>query len=80
MNNKKILLPLSAGEKFKLESGKGFAKVLSGKIEVYVAMSGEGSFRQEFLTEFEKNGAVFPAFDEFEQVDTVIYAIGDFTI
>ena len=66
---------LSAGERFKLE--KGFAKVLSGKIEVYAIMSGEGSFRQEFLAEFEKNFAAFPAFDEFEQVETIIYAVDD---
>ena len=61
---------LSAGERVKLENG--LAKVLSGKIEVYAIMSGEGSFRQEFLAEFEKNFAAFPAFDEFEQVETII--------
>ena len=64
---------LSAGERIKLESG--LAKVISGKIEVYAIMSGEGSFRQEFLAEFEKNCAAFPAFDEFEQVETIIYAV-----
>ena len=66
---------LSAGERFKLE--KGFAKVLSGRIEVYAIMSGEGSFRQEFLAEFEKNFVAFPASDEFEQVETIIYAVDD---
>ena len=66
---------LSAGERVKLESG--LAKVLNGKIEVYAIMSGEGSFRQEFLAEFEKNFAAFPAFDEFEQVETIIYAVED---
>ena len=72
MNNK---IFLSAGDRFKLETG--FAKIISGKVEVYAIMSGEGSFRQEFLAEFEKNFAAFPAFDEFEQVETVIYAVED---
>ena len=66
---------LSAGERYKIENN--FAKVLGGKIEVYAIMSGEGSFRQEFLAEFEKNFAAFPALDEFEQVETVIYAVED---
>lgn len=64
---------LSAGDRFKLESG--LAKITSGKIEVYAIMSGEGSYRQEFLAEFEKNCAAFPAFDEFGQVETIIYAV-----
>lgn len=66
---------LLAGDRIKLE--KGIAKVFSGKIEVYAMMSGEGSFRQEFLAEFEKGCAAFPALDEFEQVETVLFAMED---
>ena len=71
--NKKIFL--SAGDRFKIQNG--FAKIFSGKIEVYAIMSGEGSFRQEFLAEFQKNFAAFPALDEFGQVETIIYAVED---
>ena len=75
--NEKIFLPLSAGQRFNLESGKGFALLKSGKIEVYAIMRGEGSFRQEFLTELSEGEAAFPALDEFEQIETIVYAVED---
>ena len=59
------------------EKGKVFARVRSGKVEAYAVMSGEGSFRQEFLAEVDGGEAVFPALDEFEQVETLIYALED---
>lgn len=76
MPSEKNFLSLTAGQRFKLDGGKFFARVMSGKVEAYAVMSGEGSFRQEFLAEVD-GGAVFPALDEFEQVETLIYALED---
>ena len=76
MRSEKNFLSLTAGQRFKLEGGKVFARVKSGKVEAYAVMSGEGSFRQEFLAEVD-GGAIFPALDEFEQVETLIYALED---
>ena len=75
--NEKIFLPLQAGRRFNLESEKGFALLKHGNIEVYAVMRGEGSFRQEFLTELAEGEAAFPALDEFEQIETIIYAVED---
>ena len=77
MQIEKNLLSLTAGQRFKLDGGKGFAKISGGKVEAYAVMSGEGSFRQEFLAELNQGEAIFPALDEFEQVDTLIYALED---
>ncbi|MBQ7198853.1 MAG: NHLP bacteriocin export ABC transporter permease/ATPase subunit [Selenomonadaceae bacterium] len=73
----RFVLPLPAGERFRLENGESLAIVRSGKIEVYAVTKGEGSFRQQFLAEISEGSAAFPALDEFETVDTLIYAIED---
>ena len=72
-----LLLPLSAGERFRIENGETLAIVRRGKIEVYAVTRDKGSFRQQFLAELSEGGAAFPALDEFETVDTLIYAEED---
>ncbi|MBR5913928.1 MAG: NHLP bacteriocin export ABC transporter permease/ATPase subunit [Selenomonadaceae bacterium] len=72
-----LLLPLPAGERFRIENGESLAIVRKGKIEVYAVTRGEGSFRQQFLAELSAGSAAFPALDEFETVDTLIYAVED---
>ena len=47
--NEENFLPLAAGQRFNLESEKGFALLKRGKIEGYAVMRGEGSFRQELI-------------------------------
>ena len=78
-----LLVKLAAGERFTLENAESLAIVRSGKIEVYSATDddtnafGETTFRQQFLAEIGVGGAAFPALDEFETVDTVLYALED---
>ena len=77
MTNKEIKMPLSAGQRFVIESGKGFALVERGEVEVYAMTNGEGSFRQEFLMSSSTSNLIIPALDDFEEVETVIYAVED---
>ena len=68
---------LSAGERFRLEDGERLALIEAGKVEVYAVTRSAGSFRQQFLVELAANGAAFPALDEFEQTETLLYAVED---
>ena len=68
---------LSAGERIRLEDGERLALVVSGKIEVYAVTRAEGSFRQQFLVELATGDAAFPSLDEFEQTETILYAVDD---
>lgn len=61
----------------RLENGEYLARILSGRVEVYVVTREEGSFRQQFLMEISAGEAAFPSFDEFEQVDTQLYAMDE---
>ena len=73
--NKKITL--TAGERFRLEDGERLALIDSGKVEVYAVTRADGSFRQQFLVELTAGGAAFPSLDEFEQTETLLYAVED---
>ena len=77
LNKSRYLLTLTAGERYRIENSSTFAMVKSGKIEVYAVTRDKGSFRQQFLAEFSTGGAAFPALDEFETIDTLIYAEED---
>ena len=70
-------LELRSGERFKLEEGERFALVEAGKIEVYSVTRADGSFRQEFLVALNAGGAAFPSLDEFNQIETQLYAVED---
>ena len=71
------ILKIPAGQRFRLEDESQFAKIISGKIEVYAVTRGDASFRQFFLMELEKNETAFPAMDEFKTIDVQIYAVED---
>ena len=68
---------LTAGDRFKLEDGERFALIESGKVEVYAVTRESGSFRQQFLAELTAGGAAFPSLDEFDQIETQLYAVED---
>ena len=76
MDNRNVI-SLSAGQRFKFDGENDLAVLKSGKVEVYAMMSGDGSFRQEFLAKLEKNEIAFPAFDEFGQIENILYAVED---
>ena len=73
LNKSRNLLTLAAGERYRIENAETLAVVVSGKVEVYAVTRDKGSFRQQFLAELTPGGAAFPALDEFETVDTLIY-------
>ena len=68
---------LIAGERIRLPDGERLALIESGKVEVYLVTRAEGSFRQQFLVELPTGEAAFPSLDEFEQTETLIFAIED---
>lgn len=68
---------LTAGDRIRLKDGERFALVDFGKIEVYAVTRADGSFRQQFLVDLEIGGAAFPSLDEFEQTETILFAVED---
>ena len=68
---------LLSGERFKLDDGERMAFIESGKVEVYSVTRAEGSFRQEFLVALGAGMAAFPSLDEFDQIETQLYAVED---
>ena len=70
---------LFAGERFLLEEDTGFWQVLSGCIEVYATTQkgNEISFHQCYLAEKKPGSALFPALDEFGEVNIQAYALED---
>lgn len=77
MKQSNDVLSLAAGQRFRLENSESLARVRSGKIEVYAVTREEGSFRQQFLVELSAGGAAFHSLDEFDTIDTLIYAVED---
>ncbi len=70
---------LRAGKRFLLENEDAFVEVLSGSMEAYAVTKGDVSFRRAFLTTFSAGDAIFPAMDEFEQIEVQLYAVEDST-
>jgi len=68
---------LQAGQRYVLRSGQTFARIVSGKAEAYAVNRDSETFRQIFLTEAGAGQAVFPADDEFDLIDIVVYALED---
>ena len=68
---------LRAGKRFLLESEDAYVEIVSGSVEAYAVTKGDVSFRRTFLAAFEEGEAVFPAMDEFEQIDVQLYVMED---
>lgn len=68
---------LQAGQRFKLTEENKFYRVTSGRLEAYAVTSSKLSFSQTFLFELEEGQGVFPAMDEFGQMDISVYAVTD---
>lgn len=67
---------LKSGERYRLTSASGYARITRGSCEAY-AVTTQGSFRQAFLAEIAPGQAAFPALDEFGRIDIELYAIED---
>lgn len=68
---------LVAGERLRLTDENKFALAVSGRVEVYAAVTDKDAFRQLFLLELSAGEAAFPALDDLEQVETLLYAAED---
>ena len=70
---------LLAGQRFLLQDDSSFIRLRSGTVEVYaVTRAGdELSFRQCYLLTLTAGEAVFPAMDEFEELNIQLYATED---
>ena len=70
-------MQLLAGQRIILEGDDKFARVLSGKIEVYAITRGKVSYRQFYLMKIGAGEAIFPTMDDFGELAILIYAIED---
>ena len=69
------MLNCEAGERYTLAGEDDFLLLTKGKIEAYVVTRSKEDFRQEYLMTLNPGEAVFPACDEFEKIDILIYAV-----
>ena len=70
-------MELLSGERFIFDDEKNFFKVIKGKIEVYFVSKDAENFRQMFVMNRGFGEFIFPAFDDFNVVETMIYAAED---
>lgn len=70
-------MKLNAGQRYLLTKENSFAQLISGVCEIYAITRNNTqlSYRQIFLSELLPQQAAFPSFDEFEQMDILIYAV-----
>ena len=70
-------MELQAGKRWRLKNADEYLLVKQGMIEVYAVTARQESYRQEYLFSLKAGQAVFPAFDEFGEIDILIYALED---
>ncbi len=66
-----------SGERFLLSDDKNFLKITAGRVEVYAVTKSAETFNQDFLMKCAAGEAVFPALDDFDLVEILIYAVED---
>ena len=70
-------MELQAGKRWQLTKEDSFLTLASGQVEVYAVTQDKDEFRQSYLLTLEAGKAIFPAMDEFEEIDVLIYAVKD---
>ncbi len=70
-------MELQAGKRWQLTSEDSFLILASGQVEIYAVTQAGRDFRQSYLLTMEAGTAIFPAMDEFEEIDILIYAVKD---
>ena len=66
-----------SGERFILKDENKFIKIANGSVEVYAITIGEDNFHQAFIMKCAAGAAVFPALDDFEVIQILMYATED---
>lgn len=69
-------MQLLAGQRFLCQEEQ-MLKIKEGKVEVYAVTRNTAAFRQMFLMELSAGDVVYPAFDEFAQIEIGIYVAED---
>ena len=69
-------MQLLAGQRFPCREEQ-MLKITAGKVEVYAVTKNAAAFRQMFLMELSAGAVVYPAFDEFSQIEIGVYAVAD---
>ena len=70
-------MELEAGQRWQLTNEDCFLVVADGKVEVYAVTRDERHFRQAYLLTLGAGQAIFPAMDEFGEIDILVYAVTD---
>lgn len=70
-------MELQAGKRWQLTNEDTFLQIAEGKVEVYAVTREGRDFRQAYLLTLENGAAIFPAMDEFEEIDILLYAVTD---
>ena len=73
------MVKLNAGQRYVLKDENVFVQLLEGSCEIYAVTRKDTkiSYRQTYLLDLLPQQAAFPSFDEFEQMDVLIYAVED---
>ena len=70
-------MELFSGDRLILDDTNNFVKVVSGKIEVYAVTKADKNFHQIFVMHRLSGDFIFPAADDFNLVEIMIYAAED---
>lgn len=69
---------LNAGERVKITENNNFLVVQSGIAEIYAVLKENPKiFRQSLLMERREKEPIFPTYDEFERLESFVYALTD---
>lgn len=73
------MVKLNAGQRYLLKDENVFVQLIDGSCEIYAVTRKDTkiSYRQTYLLDLLPQQAAFPSFDEFEQMDVLIYAVED---
>lgn len=73
------MMKLNAGQRYLLTDKSTFAQLKTGLCEIYAVTRSttQISYRQTYLLELTPHQSAFPSFDEFKQIDILIYAVED---
>ncbi|WP_173444354.1 NHLP bacteriocin export ABC transporter permease/ATPase subunit [Selenomonas ruminantium] len=70
-------MELQAGKRWRLTNEDCFLQVAAGQVEVYAVTRKGRDFRQAYLLTLAEGAAIFPAMDEFAEIDFLLYAVKD---
>jgi ATP-binding cassette subfamily C protein len=70
-------MELQAGKRWRLTNEDCFLQITAGQVEVYAVTREGREFRQAYLLTLAEGAALFPAMDEFEEIDFLLYAVKD---